>query len=283
MSAQPQVGLSIGGFNELEVLRESGPGYYLDAGSGGDILLPAKYMPADAGVGDRIRVFVYRDSEDRLIATTAKPKACVGQFAVLRVVAVNPTGAFLDWGLEKDLFLPYREQRERVREGDMAMVYVYLDQVSQRVVATTKIGRYLSDAAPDLRPGDRVEGLVGVADERGYRIVVEDRWLGMIYCDELASPLTLGQRRGFWVARIRADNRLDLSVTPVGYDKVHALNLLILSALDAAGGALPYSDRSDPAAIRKKFGCSKKAFKMAIGVLNRERKIIILPDQIRRV
>ncbi len=266
---------SIGKYSTLTVLRETASGYFLDGGELGDILIPGNLAPKGLSPGETIEVFVYLDSEDRLVATTEKPRATVGQFAGLKVVSVHPThGAFLDWGLSKDLLLPFREQGDhQVREGQRVVVYIKVDERSRRIIATTRFNRYLSKAPPPFPAGEAVRFLVTHRTPLGFSAIVENRYSGLIFHSDLAHPLQVGQAIDGYVRTLRFDGKIDLSLDPTGTDRVDNLGEQILTALDTAGGRLPFDDKSSSESIREAFNASKKSFKKAIGSLYKERKI----------
>ncbi|CAN5735702.1 S1-like domain-containing RNA-binding protein [soil metagenome] len=265
--------IEIGKRNQLAVSRESAHGIFLDAGELGEILLPGR-PPSGADEGVILDAFVYRDSEDRLVATLDAPKAMVGEFAVLKVVNVNrQIGAFLDWGLPKDLLLPFREQRDPVREGGDVLVYIHLDEKSDRIVATTRFKKHLSTSLPPYAEGQAVNVVVAERTPMGYGVIVEGAYYGMLYHANLAGPLLVGQKLGAFVGAVRPDGKVDLRLDAAGYQRVASLTEQILSALEQNGGKLPLDDGSDPAAIREAFGVSKKAFKQALGALFKKRRI----------
>ena len=272
----------IGKRNSLVILREAPPGYYLDGGSHGEILLPGKYIPKDAVPGGTMDVFVYRDSEDRLVATTQSPYAEVGEFAYLQVVGVNPrVGVFLDWGLEKDLLLPPREQSGPVREGDWLVVRVALDEKTDRIIASARLNRSLNLTPPPYTEGQAVKLLITGNTPLGYNAIVDNAHRGLLYHGDLAGPLSTGQKFDGYVRAVRPDGKIDLALDRAGYRRIAPLTDQILESLKAAGGRMPYHDNSSPEEIRAAFGVSKKAFKQAIGALFRERRILIENHGIR--
>ncbi|NNE90010.1 MAG: GntR family transcriptional regulator [Verrucomicrobiales bacterium] len=278
----------IGKTSRLMIVRDSDQGFYLDAGPKiGEILLPTRYIPdlaeEDPEQGDEVEVFVYRDSEDRPIATTEKPIAEVGQYALFEVVDTRKnTGAFLDWGLPKDLLLPYREQATPVRVGEKIVARVTIDQRSERIMATTKMNRYLNDSAPMVAEGQKVSLLVYGKTDLGIQTVVNDQYAGLIFHSDAAEKeFQLGDQLEGYVRHVRPDGRLDISLEQPGYGRVTDLTTRILEALEAGGGQLDLGDKSSPEAIRERFGTSKKAFKQAVGALYRQRKIQIEPECIR--
>lgn len=266
----------IGRRNILWVARIATPGVYLDDGEQGEILLPGRYVPKGTLIGESFDVFVHRDSEDRLVATTEVPHAMVGEFAALRVVSSNPrVGAFLDWGLSKDLLLPIREQSRRVVPGDLVVAYIFVDIKTDRIVATTRLNRHLNVAPPTYAEGQAVDLMITGRTTLGYNAIVCSAHSGLLYHNELPGPLEIGQRLDGYVGRIRPDGKIDLTINPSGYRRVAPLKEQVLEALAANGGWLALGDASAPAQIRDAFGVSKKAFKQAIGALYRERLIAI--------
>jgi predicted RNA-binding protein (virulence factor B family) len=275
----------IGKRNLLTILRSAPPGFYLDGGSHGEILLPGRLIPSGAIVGGQIDVFVYRDSEDRLVATPQKPIAMVGQFASLRVVSINPRiGVFLDWGMDKDLLLPMREMFRPVSPGEFVLVQIVLDEKSDRLIASSKLNRRLTFPPPDTyHEGDTVSLMVMSRSPLGYNMIVNDTHRGMLYESDANGRLEPGDRFDGYVRCVRPDGKLDLALGKPGYRRIGPLTDQILAALIEKGGRLPFNDNSSPEAIRDYFGVSKKAFKQAIGALFRERRIFIDPDCIRIV
>lgn len=269
---------TIGRRNRLSIERSAGPGLYLNGGELGEILLPGRYIPADVKPGDKLDVFVYLDSEDRLVATTEIPKVMVGEFACLKVVGINPrVGAFLDWGLSKDLLLPFPEQEVPVRVGKTVAVYVYLDPKSGRIVASARLRRHLNRSRNTYQEKQPVNLLIIGRTPMGYNAIVDNDRLGLLYHNTVGVPLTVGQRIKGFVRVVRADGKLDLSLdlslNPAGYQRVLPLKLRILSALKDHGGKLDLDDDSSPEVIRENFQCSKKAFKQALGALYKSRRI----------
>ena len=267
----------LGKRNLLSIVRESAPGLYLDGGKLGEILLPKRYIPATIKPKDKLEVFVYLDSEDRLVATTEVPLATVGEFACLKVVGIHDrAGAFLDWGLTKDLLLPFREQERPVRVGLRVVVFVMLDPKSQRIVATTRLKRHLSHDPPSYRPNESVDLLITGATPLGYPAIVEDRHNGLLFRDNIPTPLQIGQRLKGFVRKVRPNGQIDLSLDAAGYGRVTSLTDRIVQALEGNLGQLPFDDDSSPESIRQKFGVSKKAFKQALGKLYKARRIRFL-------
>ncbi len=271
----------IGKFNTLTVGRDAVQGLYLDGAEHGEILMPRRYVPPHAKRGDRLKVFVHRDSEDRLVATTETPHATVGEFAALKVVSVSSYGAFLDWGLAKDLLLPFRECEGAVHPGDIVVVFVHLDPKTDRVVASMRLRRHVSREAPTCRAGDAVELLVANHTPLGCNAVVNGRHLGLLFHEPPAAPPEPGRRVTGYVRAVRPDGRIDLSLDRAGYQRVAPLTEQIVSALKQNGGRLAFDDDSTPEAIRARFGVSKKAFKQALGALYKARRIEFVNPGVR--
>lgn len=272
----------IGKRNSLLIVREAPPGYYLDGGTHGEILLPGRYIPNESKPGGTIDVFVYRDSEDRLVAATQLPYAEVGEFAYLQVIGVNPrVGVFLDWGLEKDLLLPAREQSGPVREGDWLVVRVALDEKTDRIIASARLNRWLNLTPPPYQEGQAVKLLITGNSPLGYNAIVNHAHRGLLYHGDLSGPLSTGQKHDGYIRVVRPDGKIDLALDRAGYHRIAPLTDQILESLKTAGGRMPYHDNSSPEEIRAAFSVSKKAFKQAIGALFRERRIVIEEHGIR--
>ncbi len=275
---------SIGQRNALQVIREATPGLYLDGENLGEILLPRRYIPENTGPGDYVLVFVHRDSEDRLVATTEIPMVRVGEFASLKVVSVDARmGAFLDWGLTKDLLLPIREQSGPLMAGESVVVYVMLDPASERIVATTRLDFHLDLTSAEYEPNQKVQLLVATETSLGFKAIVENTHWGLLFKSDLGAPLTIGQTLDGYIRAVRPDGKLDLSLTPSGYSRVRPLTEQILERLKLNNGQLAISDRSSPELILKEFHTSKKAFKQALGALYRQRKIRLTDQGIETV
>ncbi len=272
----------LGQRNLLSIVRASQPGLYLDGGELGEILLPGRYIPGELAPKQKLDVFVYRDSEDRLVATTEKPHAMVGEFACLKVINLHERiGAFLDWGLAKDLLLPFSEQEWPVRIGDRVVVYVCLDVKTQRILATMRLNRHLNRDTPAYRDGQPVNLLVTGKTPLGYSAIVENAHRGQLYNSQLASPLAIGQKLKGFVRAVRAGGKIDLTLDAAGYQRVAPLTNKIVEALQFSGGKFEFDDDSSPDAIRRNFGVSKKAFKQALGKLYKARRIAFLKPGIQ--
>ncbi|RAK63948.1 CvfB family protein [Hymenobacter edaphi] len=273
--------MNLGDYNDLEVARFVEFGIYLTSDDG-DILMPDRYVPAGVRVGDMVRAFVYRDSEDRLIATTETPLAKVNEFAVLKVTSASALGAFLDWGLLKDLLLPLRNQPKRVHVGDLVLVYIYLDETSDRLVATAKWERF-TDRNPLLEPGQQVPLLVAGQSELGYAVLVDGRYQGMLFRNEVFRPLSIGDQLTGYVRQVREDGKVDVSLQRQGYDEALAAADELVRYLRKAGGKLPITDKTDPEEIYRRVGMSKKVFKKALGTLYRRGQVELHPDSTRLI
>jgi predicted RNA-binding protein (virulence factor B family) len=268
--------MRLGDFNDLEIAREVSIGFYLTSDDG-DLLLPEKYRPVGAHVGDVIRVFVYRDSEDRLIATTLEPLAVVDSFAALTVRDVGPPGAFLDWGLEKDLLLPHANQRQAARVGERVLVYVYLDEASDRLVASAKWQHFLSP-----EPFEAVQVLIAEETPLGYSVIVNGTHLGLLYHNEVFRPLRIGEMLPGHLRLIRPDGKLDVRLGQAGYDEVETAAGLVLTALkQRPDGRLPLGDKSLADDVYRRLGISKKVFKKALGSLYKQGLVTLGPEETR--
>lgn len=276
--------IKYGEYNRLKINREVEFGAYLiDEETEQEVLIPKRYIPENTQIGEEIEVFVYFDSEDRIIATTETPKTQVGEFAYLKVVAVSRVGAFLDWGLTKDLMLPYSEQKRKVYAGSHYLVRVYVDEKTNRIVATTKIGKYLEDSVLDeLELGQEVDLIVCDDSYLGYQVIINNKFVGLLYKNEVFRNLKPGEKTKGYVKKIRWDDfRVDVRLQPDGYGQVDVAAEKVLKALKDSGGFLPLSDKSAPEQIYAELQMSKKVFKKAIGGLYKDRKIMLTNEGIR--
>ena len=272
--------LHLGIKNTLRILRGTGVGMFLGDDEGNDVLLPKKYVPENAIVGDDIEVFIYRDSEDRIIATNLEPKIQLNQFACLQVKSVTAIGAFLDWGLEKDLFVPFREQNKKMEEGRWYAVYLYLDEETDRLVASCKVNRYFEKENIDLQIGQEVDLLIFEETDLGLNAVINNKYKGLIYENEIFQRIKIGTRTKGFVKNVRDDNRVDLSLQKQGYANVEPNAERILEKLKANNGFLDVTDKSDANYIMYQLEMSKKTFKKAVGALYRQKIIRIEEDGI---
>lgn len=273
---------AIGKFNTLEVVKRKDFGVYLDAGDLGEVLLPKKDCPEYLDVGHKIQVFLYLDTDDHLIATLDKPLAIVGEFAMLKVSQVNDVGAFLDWGLPKDLLLPYSEQRQRpVEVGKRYLVHLYLDKHTHRIVASSKIDKFLDTTPARYKVGDEVQLIIANRTDLGQKAIIEHKHWGMLFKSDLLKTVYPGQKMKGYIKEVRADGKINLSMQKPGYAKVTDTAGDILALLKDQDGYITINDKSSPEVIYQHFGVSKKAFKMAVGTLLKQGKITIEDGGIR--
>ncbi|WP_440061875.1 CvfB family protein [Pseudomonas syringae] len=272
----------IGRYNSLQIVKHTNFGLYLDGAQDGEILLPNRYIPKDVPTEDEdwLNVFIYLDSEDKLIATTEKPKVQVGEFASLKVVEVNSIGVFLDWGLPKDLLLPYSEEKRTLQAGEYCVVHVYLDKHTRRITATARLDRYLDKTPANYSVGQEVDLLVAEATDMGFKAIINNKHWGLIHKNELFKFMRAGKHEKGYIKEIRSDGNISLSLQPVGAEAASSLNTKILSKLRENNGTLPVSDKSDPQVISGLFGVSKGNFKKAIGALYKQGQIVIHADRI---
>lgn len=273
-----------GVWNDLTILRISATGAFLDGGPDGQILLPSPEVPAGCAPGETLRVFLFFDAKDRLAATQRTPGALRGEVANLKIAAVNKSGAFLAWGLPKDLLLPWAEVKKdlkpRIAEGEDILVILFKDDHG-RIAASTRLEEFLSDEAEGLQEGDEVALVIGERTDLGLKVVVNHRFWGMVHNSELFRAPTRGEKRVGYVKALRADHKLNISLNAPGYAKVGTIAQDILAILQRHGGYLAVTDRSQPEEIYALFGVSKKAFKQAVGTLYKSRQIVIEEGGIR--
>jgi hypothetical protein len=269
----------LGKTNRLVIKRRVDFGVYLDGKEWGDILLPKRYVPATADIGSSVDVFLYLDSEDQLIATTERPLIKVGEVAQMRVVAVTKVGAFLNWGLKKDLLVPFAEQALPMQQDYSYLVYCFVDK-SNRIVASSKLDKFIGKSTPQLRDGDEVSIVVAEPTDLGFKVVVNNEHWGLLYKDQVFKQLRRGYQCKAYVNKLRSDGKIDLLLDKPGYGKTIDLTAQILQKLEANDGVLMLSDKSSPEAISALFGVSKKVYKQAIGALFKEGKIDISATQI---
>jgi predicted RNA-binding protein (virulence factor B family) len=274
--------MRVGEYNILTILRGTSVGMYLGDAEGNDVLLPHKYIPENAEIGQEIEVFIYRDSEDRIIATTLKPALTLNQFAVLEVAATSPIGAFLDWGLEKDLFVPFREQNHKLQKGQWVVIFLYLDPETDRLVGSAKINKFFkNEEGISLKVGDEVDLLVFDKTDLGHNVIINHLYKGLVYENETFRRLAWGDSTKGYIKNIREDLRIDVSLQPIGFKNTLEPNSkAILDKLQQTGGVLYLSDNSDPIEIMEMLEMSKKSFKKAVGVLYKEKRIKIDIDKI---
>ena len=275
---------AIGQRAQLTILREQPFGIFLDAGDElGEVLLPRREMPRHWQIGGIVDVFLYHDSEDRPVATLKQPKAMPGEFAYLEVLAITGVGAFLDWGLPKDLLLPFREQKERLEPGKSYVVYVHVDEASGRIVATRRLNKFLNQSPPTYKEGQEVELMLYGKTELGYKAIIEGKHSGVLFANEVFRRLRAGEKTKGYIVKVHPEGKIDLSLYPPGRTRIDDLETRIEEELKQRGGFWALSDSSPAAEIHKALGVSKKAFKQATGALFKKRKITIGDDGIRLV
>lgn len=274
--------IELGKYNTLEILRETSVGLYLGDDEDNEVLLPVKYCPPDFSIGDKLRVFIYLDYAERLIATNIHPKILLHEFALLRVTDVNEFGAFLDWGLEKELMVPFSEQKQKMEVGRSYIVFLDIDWKSERLFASNKLDKHLQNEFLEVKEGDQVELLIRQKTDLGYKVIINQHHRGLIYDNEIFQILHIGDKVNGFVKRIRGDQKIDVSLHPIGFELANAAAMqAVLKALRDHNGSLPLTDRSSPESISDLLGISKKAFKRAVGVLYKGRHIAIEPKTIR--
>ena len=265
--------IQIGQYNTLRVIKEVDFGLYLDGGEAGEILLPKRFVPTGLKEDDEVEVFLYHDSEDRIIATTQKPYAIAGEIALLKVVSQTGHGAFLDWGLMKDIFLPLSQQTTRIIDGESYLVKLYIDERTGRIAATQRIERDFSNDELTVKEKEAVNLIVFQRTDIGYKVIINNKHLGVLHYNEVFRELEIGDKEKGFIKTIREENKIDVSLGVPGYKKVETETDKILRLLSENNGYLPYHDKSDPEEIYEFFGISKKVFKIATGALYKQRKI----------
>ena len=258
--------IELGKYNTLEVVKEVAFGMYLDGGEEGEILLPSRYVPQDCKVGDKLNVFIYLDNEERLVATTLTPLVQVGQFACLEVAWINQYGAFLNWGLMKDLFVPFREQKMKMQVGKKYVVHAHLDDESYRIVASAKVDRYLSKEKAAYESGQEVDILIWQKTDLGFKAIINDEYSGLLYESEIFQPLHTGMRMKAYVKQVREDGKIDLLLQKPGQAKVEDFSATLLDYIREQGGRIALNDKSPAEEIYATFGVSKKTFKKAVEI-----------------
>lgn len=275
--------VEIGTFNQLQVVKQVDFGVYLDGGELDTILLPRRYVPEGCEIGDWLDVFLYFDSDDLLIATTERPKVQVGDCEMLTVVDINHAGAFMDWGLPKDLLVPYNEQQKPMEVGYSYVVYVFHDQNSDRIAASTKLNHHLDEETVWLKPRQQVNLLIAGRTDLGYKAVIDNKYLGLIFRADAFRPLKIGERLPGFVKNIRADGKIDLVISQSTLQGDHDLGEQIIRHLQEMGGESQVSDKSDPEEIYRLFKVSKKKYKQALGTLYKSKRILIEPGKVKLI
>jgi len=272
--------IRIGEYNTLRVDRILEQGAYLEDEDNRSVLLPKRYVPPGTKLEDNLEVFIYNDSEDRVIATTDTPKIFLDDFAMLKAVSNTKFGTFMDWGLAKDLLIPFREQNKELQEDYYYLIFLYLDEETNRLVGSNKISKYLDNRDLEIKAGDEVDLIIWSKTDLGVKVIINGIHLGMVYHNEVFTDLKMGERRKGFVKLIRDDNKIDVSLQKIGYGNIEPNAKLILEKLQENEGFLPLNDKSDPALISTMFGMSKKTFKKSIGALYKSRTIQIKKDGI---
>ena len=273
--------VKLGKYNQLEVVKTVDFGVYLNGGDDGEILLPSRYVPEGCRPGDVLNVFIYLDNEERLVATTLEPYVQVGEFACLEVAWVNEYGAFLDWGLMKDLFVPFREQKMKMQKGHRYVVHAHVDEDSYRIMASAKVERYLSKEFPEYQQDEEVEVMVWQRTDLGYKVIVDNKFGGLVYQKEIFKSLEPGMRLQAFVRQVREDGKIDLTLQKDGAQKVGDFAEILLQYIKDNGGQTPLNDKSAAEEIYETFGVSKKTFKKAVGDLYKKRLIVLVEGGIR--
>lgn len=271
--------LSLGEYHDFIIDRDTAPGLFLRHESGDEVLLPNKYKPENFEIGHKITAFVYLDHAERPVATTLTPKVKRDEFAVLRCVEVSQLGAFLDWGLEKHLFVPFAEQAYKMQTGGQYLIFCYLDEESQRLVASSKVNRYVDNSILTVKEFEEVQLIVTNKTDLGYNMIINEIHLGLLYFDEVFHNYQTGDTLKGYIKKIRKDNKIDLTLSKFGYKSIEPNAQKVLDVLQQHDGFLPYHDKSDPKAIYSTFKMSKKAFKKAVGSLYKDKQIEIVKDK----
>ena len=273
-----------GKYCTLNIVKRATFGLYLGDEAGEEVLLPNKFCTDEMKPGGEVKVFIYRDSEDRIVATTQTPKLLIHEFALLEATAVSKVGAFMDWGLDKDLMVPFREQRQKMTEGRWYVVYLDLDQKTDRLYASNRIERFLNNDNISVNEGDQVDLLVMQKTDLGFNVIINNVHKGLIFDNEIFKVLAVGDKIKGYVKNIREDQKIDVTLQPTGYRNTNDANSeLILKKLSDSGGYLAITDKSTPEDIYTKLGISKKAFKKSIGALYKQKVITLEPEGIKLV
>lgn len=272
--------IKIGEYNTLEILRLTSVGLFLGDEEGNDILLPNKYVPETYELGNKLTVFCYLDHDERPVATSLTPKITLNDFGLLQAVEVNEIGAFLDWGLEKHLFVPYREQARKMETGKWYLVYLYMDDETDRLVASSKTNNFISNEELTVNRFDEVDLIVSRHTEMGAEVIINQKHKGLVYENEIFTELHLGDRLKGVIKKVREDNKIDVSLQQIGYKNIEPTAERILHELERNNGFLGLHDKSDADLVREMLGMSKKSFKKAVGSLYKQKLILIKDDGI---
>ena len=275
--------IKLGDYNRLRIVKKVDFGLYLDGGDEGEILLPSRYVPEDAGIGDELDVFIYLDQEERLIATTETPLAKVGDFAYLEVKWVNEYGAFLGWGLMKDIFCPFREQKKRMVLGNSYIVHIHIDEESYRIVASAKIERYLNEDHPHYKHGDEVDLLIWQKTDLGFKVIIDNQYPGLLYQDQIFQYIHTGDKMKGYIGRVRPDGKIDVTLQKTGIQQTADFAETLYQYLLDNDGECNLGDKSEADDIYERFHVSKKVYKRAVGDLYnyKKRLITVSPMSIR--
>ncbi|MAZ73121.1 MAG: GntR family transcriptional regulator [Flavobacteriaceae bacterium] len=272
--------LKLGEYQELTILRDTEPGLFLGNAEEDEVLLPNKYRPESFAIGDTLEVFVYLDYEERPVATTLHPYVTLNNFGYLHCADVNEYGAFMDWGVQKQLFVPFKEQARPMKVGNWYIVYLYLDEQTNRLVGSSKTNKFLTNETLDVEKYDKVAILVTHLTDKGANAIVNGKYHGLIYIDDIFEDIRTGDTLQAYIKKIRSDNKIDLVLQAPGYRSIEPNANYVLDEIKAAGGFLPLHDKSDPETIKNELGLSKKSFKKAIGSLYKDKQIVIKEDGI---
>lgn len=275
--------IKLGDYNHLTVTKQVDFGMYLDGGSEGEILLPQRYVPEGCKPGDELDVFIYLDQDERPVATTLRPVAKAGEFACLEVSWVNEYGAFLNWGLMKDLFCPFREQKKRMEIGSKYVVYITIDEDSYRMMATAKVERHFCAEPPQYRHGDEVDIMIWQKTELGFKVIIDNAYPGLVYQDQVFKHVTTGDRMKAYIDHVRTDGKIDVTLQPTGRRLTEEFSEVLLAYLQTNGGRCDLGDKSPAEMIQDRFKVSKKTFKKAVGDLYKRKLITISDEGIRLV
>jgi len=275
--------IRLGEYNTLEILRETDPGLYLGDTQENVVLLPHRYKPENFNIGDMLEVFVYLDYEERPVATTLTPHVLLNDFGYLHCSDVNEFGAFMDWGVQKQLFVPFKEQARPMKVGNWYIVYLSMDEQTNRLVGSSKTNKYLNNDTVTLEKFDEIDIMVTHITDLGANVIVNGKHKGLIFINDIFEDIRTGDTMKAFVKSVREDNKIDVVLQSPGYRSIEPNANFILEELKAAGGFMPLHDKSDPQAIKNELGMSKKSFKKAIGTLYKDKQIAIKPDWIELI
>lgn len=273
--------MKLGDYNKLTVVKSVDFGLYLDGGKAGEILLPTRYVPEGTAIGDELEVFIYLDQDERIIATTEHPLAKVGDFAYLEVKWVNASGAFLGWGLMKDVFCPFREQKKKMEIGESYIVHIHIDEESYRIVASAKVDKFLNKEQCNLKQGEEVDILIWQKTDLGFKVIINNEYQGLIYEDQVFSYVHTGDKMKAYVQNVRPDGKIDVSLQKTGRQQTLDFSDTLLEYIRAHEGVCHYGDKSEAEDIYREFHVSKKVFKKAVGDLYKKHLITVSPLELK--